>query len=100
MEQPHAPLIEATPLALADNSVCFLSHSGTLINLDAERRMQWVFYMPWDTARPRQPLVPTEPFASAIGLFGPSRPTPAWPHPPGRNSGLDAQNTGRCHINN
>jgi outer membrane protein assembly factor BamB len=44
-EQPHAGLIRTSPVALADNTVCFLSGSGVLINLDTPHQFNWEVYL-------------------------------------------------------
>ncbi|HEV2394985.1 MAG TPA: PQQ-binding-like beta-propeller repeat protein [Verrucomicrobiae bacterium] len=37
--------VEVAPLALADGSVCFISHYGLLTNLDADGKWKWHYYM-------------------------------------------------------
>lgn len=43
--QPYEQLIDAAPLSLADNSVCFISHYGLLINLEAPNQFRWTYYL-------------------------------------------------------
>jgi outer membrane protein assembly factor BamB len=44
-EQPYAEQIRASPLALADGSVCFLSGSGVLLDLDTLHHPKWATYL-------------------------------------------------------
>jgi outer membrane protein assembly factor BamB len=36
--------VDASPLALADKSVCFISRQGLLLDLDTERQPKWSYY--------------------------------------------------------
>jgi hypothetical protein len=38
-------LIDASPVALADKSVCCISRLGLLLDLDPQRVMQWTYYV-------------------------------------------------------
>ena len=47
-EQPYgSELIDAAPLALADNTVCFVSRLGVLINLGAPNEFLWSYDQNW-----------------------------------------------------
>src|SRR5678815_222245 len=47
-EQSYGPdLIEAAPLALDDNTVCFVSRGGLLVNLASPRQYNWVYDQKW-----------------------------------------------------
>jgi len=51
-EQPYAEQIRASPLALADDSVCFLSGSGVLLNLDTPGTFKWATYIANNVSQP------------------------------------------------
>jgi outer membrane protein assembly factor BamB len=42
-ERPGQLFISATPLALADNSVCFVAQDGYLLNVTAREECRWIF---------------------------------------------------------
>src|SRR5262249_52902401 len=42
-DRPGQLFISATPLALADNSVCFVAHDGFLLNVTARDQCKWIF---------------------------------------------------------
>ncbi len=43
--QPYEQSIDAAPLALADDSICFISHYGLLINLEKPDQFRWTYYL-------------------------------------------------------
>jgi len=51
-ERSGQPFISATPLALADNSICFVARDGYLLNLAARDRCNWLFPLGYGGAAP------------------------------------------------
>ena len=98
-DQPDLELIEASPLALADNTVCFLTQRGLLINLDAQRHWHWTC---WLSAHGHSSPVlspegviyifGSEPLGRALYALPAKVPLARSPWPKFRG---DAQNTGR-----
>jgi outer membrane protein assembly factor BamB len=50
--RPGHLFISATPLALADNSVCYLSRDGYLLNVDSPEQYKWVFNLGFGEVAP------------------------------------------------
>jgi outer membrane protein assembly factor BamB len=51
-ERPGEPFISATPLALADNSVCFVAHDGNLLNFESPHDCKWMFFLGYGGVAP------------------------------------------------
>jgi outer membrane protein assembly factor BamB len=51
-ERPGEPFIYATPLALADNSVCFVAEDGNLLNFAARDECRWMSFLGYGGAAP------------------------------------------------